>query len=131
VRQIKVLAISGLACVLAAGLLIMALPTSKPPDLQELLGNANNRTQQRLYSGARNAKTGALLTLLDESVEIDLPHTRFITYKDRSTEDQLLVPNSQHMLSSRLYFPVQLGEDGRRLHIARTFVPNLNHSAGR
>ncbi len=49
-------------------------------------------------------------------------HIRYITYKDRSTEDVLFMPGSStDMISSVWYYAEQPGESGRRPYITRVY----------
>jgi len=112
-RIAGLLLVAVLATMSLVGFLIFDFRSSAPGSVEEALGAYSTPLVQRLYPAA-DARSSA--------VELQSPeHKLFITYKDRSTEDVVMVPGGSDKLSSLSYYPEQPGESGRRPHIKRLY----------
>lgn len=107
------LLVAVLATMSLAGFLTFGYSKPAPSTVEEALNIPRTPLQQRLYP---------VDSTIDSAVEVASPHMRYITYKDRSTEDVLLMPGSNtDMISSQWYYAEQPGENGRRPYIARVY----------
>ncbi len=110
------LLVAVLATMSLAGFLTFGNSKKGPSTVEEALNISQTPLQQRLYPVDNK---------IDSAVEVASPqHIRYISYKDRSSEDVLFMPGSNtDMISSQWYYAEQAGEGGRRPYIARVYGP--------
>jgi hypothetical protein len=125
-RRYRLYLVAAAGFVTVAVLALEKLDTRNIPSLNAISGAPEISQQFRLYSGELDPSTRAPITQMQTAVDIlgpgGVPIFRYVTDKDRSTDDLQLKPDGMQIAKSQSYYPEDANQPGRHPHVVRFYA---------